>query len=51
MLASLRLRALLAVLAVLVVRAPALDNGLGATPPLGWNSWNHFGCEATPSAT
>eukprot|EP00252_Welwitschia_mirabilis_P013804 TRINITY_DN3042_c0_g1_i1.p1 TRINITY_DN3042_c0_g1~~TRINITY_DN3042_c0_g1_i1.p1 ORF type:complete len:403 (+),score=77.17 TRINITY_DN3042_c0_g1_i1:501-1709(+) len=19
-------------------------NGLGRTPPLGWNSWNHFGC-------
>jgi len=22
--------------------APA---GLGATPPMGWNSWNHFGCD------
>ena len=22
----------------------ALDNGLGRTPPMGWNSWNHFGC-------
>lgn len=22
----------------------ALDNGLGQTPPMGWNSWNHFGC-------
>jgi alpha-galactosidase len=21
-----------------------LDNGLGRTPPMGWNSWNHFGC-------
>ncbi|CAM6043247.1 unnamed protein product [Sphagnum compactum] len=21
-----------------------LDNGLGLTPPMGWNSWNHFGC-------
>ncbi|XP_022943112.1 alpha-galactosidase 3-like isoform X3 [Cucurbita moschata] len=21
-----------------------LDNGLGKTPPMGWNSWNHFGC-------
>ncbi|XP_022146815.1 alpha-galactosidase 3-like isoform X2 [Momordica charantia] len=20
------------------------DNGLGKTPPMGWNSWNHFGC-------
>jgi alpha-galactosidase len=25
--------------------ALALDNGLGRTPPMGWNSWNHFGCQ------
>jgi alpha-galactosidase len=24
--------------------ALALDNGLGLTPQMGWNSWNHFGC-------
>ncbi|CAF1045853.1 unnamed protein product [Adineta ricciae] len=23
----------------------ALDNGLGRTPQMGWNSWNHFGCD------
>lgn len=22
----------------------ALDNGLGRTPQMGWNSWNHFAC-------
>jgi alpha-galactosidase len=22
----------------------AYDNGLGRTPPMGWNSWNHFHC-------
>jgi len=22
----------------------ALNNGLGLTPQMGWNSWNHFGC-------
>jgi len=22
-----------------------LDNGLGRTPPMGWNSWNHFACD------
>ncbi|PZE21067.1 NPCBM/NEW2 domain-containing protein [Paenibacillus xerothermodurans] len=22
----------------------ALDNGLAETPPMGWNSWNKFGC-------
>eukprot|EP01018_Ginkgo_biloba_P033905 Gb_08854 [translate_table: standard] len=21
-----------------------LENELGRTPPMGWNSWNHFGC-------
>ncbi|GAA4530155.1 glycoside hydrolase family 27 protein [Amycolatopsis samaneae] len=24
--------------------APALANGLAATPPMGWNSWNQVGC-------
>ena len=23
--------------------AHALDNGVGRTPPMGWNSWNTFG--------
>ena len=22
----------------------ALDNGLALTPQMGWNTWNHFGC-------
>eukprot|EP00249_Psilotum_nudum_P008985 c21637_g3_i1 orf=603-1859(+) len=22
-----------------------LQNGLGAAPQMGWNSWNHFGCQ------
>jgi alpha-galactosidase len=25
--------------------ANAKDNGLGLTPQMGWNSWNHFGCK------
>src|SRR3712207_4547816 len=25
-------------------RAQALDNGVGGTPPMGWNSWNTFFC-------
>jgi alpha-galactosidase len=33
----------------LLVMAPAfgraLDNGLARTPPMGWNSWNKFGCK------
>jgi len=24
--------------------AQALDNGTGRVPPMGWNSWNTFGC-------
>lgn len=24
--------------------ATGLDNGLGLTPQMGWNSWNRFGC-------
>lgn len=23
----------------------ALDNGLAITPQMGWNTWNHFGCD------
>ena len=27
------------------VQAPATPNGLAATPPMGWTSWNKFGCD------
>lgn len=26
------------------IRRNLLANGLGLTPPMGWNSWNHFHC-------
>ena len=26
-----------------------LNNGLGQTPQMGWNSWNHFGCKVSDS--
>ncbi|XP_057757106.1 alpha-galactosidase 1-like isoform X1 [Arachis stenosperma] len=26
-------------------RRSLLANGLGTTPPMGWNSWNHFNCQ------
>ncbi|XP_031373114.1 alpha-galactosidase 1-like [Punica granatum] len=26
-------------------RRNLLANGLGLTPPMGWNSWNHFNCK------
>ena len=34
---------LLVFLSVLIIISP-LDNGVGITPPMGWNSWNKFGC-------
>lgn len=34
----------LAALTVAEHRRSMLSNGLGMTPPMGWNSWNHFGC-------
>lgn len=42
--------ALGAVAALSVAARPAaryLDNGLARTPPMGWNSWNKFGCNVT----
>jgi hypothetical protein len=27
--------------------APAPENGLALTPPMGWNSWNRFACHVT----
>ena len=37
----------LVMLTVIMVSASgrALDNGLAKTPPMGWNSWNKFGCK------
>src|SRR5574341_2640641 len=37
---------LLAVLPLGLLGSP-LDNGLARTPPMGWNSWNHFGCDVS----
>ena len=30
-------------LALLTSTTPAIDNGKGATPPMGWRSWNLYG--------
>lgn len=35
---------LILLLFLLLTSILALDNGLGKTPPMGWNSWNRFGC-------
>ncbi len=37
------------VFAFALVPARALDNGLARTPPMGWNSWNKFGCKVSDS--
>jgi alpha-galactosidase len=29
--------------------APAVNNGLAITPPMGWNDWNHYGCSISDS--
>ena len=31
-------------------RTQALTNGLALTPPMGWNSWNHFACNIDEAA-
>ena len=34
----------LIIFALIIMAVISLDNGLGKTPPMGWNSWNRFGC-------
>jgi alpha-galactosidase len=35
---------LLSFLLLFPIVSLSYDNGLGLTPAMGWNSWNHFGC-------
>ena len=43
-----RLKALVVLLAILqAVTGRALTNNLALTPPMGWNSWNAFGCSVS----
>ena len=44
MLPPLPLPLLLLLLSACLPVARGLDNGLGRTPPMGFNTWNHFGC-------
>src|SRR4051812_17758151 len=43
--------AALAIGATLTISAASftrhVDNGLARTPPMGWNSWNKFGCNVS----
>ena len=36
---------LISLLFLLLGLNQAVDNGLGKTPQMGWNSWNHFNCD------
>jgi alpha-galactosidase len=38
---------LLALSCALALPAAAQDSTLAATPPMGWNSWNHFACKVS----
>ena len=46
---TLRAGAALVALAFIGVESASsrLKNGLARTPPMGWNSWNHFGCNVS----
>jgi len=35
------------ILGVCALQVRALDDGLAKTPPMGWNSWNKFGCDVS----
>jgi alpha-galactosidase len=39
------LRSTSAALLGIALLAAAYDNGLARTPQMGWNTWNHFGCD------
>ena len=36
-------------LLIFVQIALSLDNGVGLTPPMGWNSWNRYNCNINES--
>ena len=37
----------IALLAIFSSESRAWDNGVALTPPMGWNSWNKFGCKVS----
>ena len=39
----------LLLIATASISAKALENGIAPTPPMGWNSWNKFGCNVSES--
>jgi hypothetical protein len=47
MLARARIVVAVAVMLAVPSLLPAQDKGLARTPPMGWNSWNKFGCNVS----
>jgi alpha-galactosidase len=41
----------LTLVVALVNHAKALENGCGRLPPMGYNTWNDFGCKNLTSAS
>jgi len=39
--------AIVMLVCLLAQSTAGLDNGLARTPPMGWNSWNKFGCDVS----
>lgn len=33
------------IVSIFIGKVISLDNGVGRTPAMGWNSWNKFGCD------
>ena len=42
-----KIRLLICFVVAAFFRAGASDSTVAATPPMGWNSWNHFACKVT----
>src|SRR5438270_8912780 len=45
--ATMKIRLLICFVVAAFFRAGASDSTVAATPPMGWNSWNHFACKVT----
>lgn len=44
-----RILQITAVVALFIGYTVALENGIGKTPQMGWNTWNKYACNITES--
>lgn len=49
MASSRKFAVLLALFGATAVTVLGLNNGVGLTPAMGWNTWNHYGCDINES--